>query len=115
MVKHTNPPRNPAIADALLRTRSGKDIAFQARREIRGMEIANRIRQMKELCYRTFVSDVPAGHNVHRDVYQDSKQVIRQLGAQGGVEYDRTLAALKFAWTSQQACWDAVKLITTSR
>ena len=115
MVKHTNPPRNPAIADALLQTRSGKAIAFQARREIHSMEIAARIRTMKELCYRTFVAEVPAGHRVHREVYQNSKQVIRQLGVKGGAEYDRALAALKFAWTSQENCWDAVKLITTPR
>ena len=111
MVKHTN-PRNPAIADALLRTQSGKHIVLEARHEIKSQEIGTRIRQLKELVYATFVSQVPDGHRVHRDVYQDAKPVIRALGVKGGSEYVQAMTALKYAWTSQEACREAVKLIT---
>jgi hypothetical protein len=112
MVRHTNPPRNPAIADALLKTQDGRQIAVQARREIKGQEIASRIRQLKELVYDTFVANVPAGHRIHREIYQMAKPVIRDLGARGGADYDRAVTAVKFAWSSQQNCHDAVKLIT---
>ena len=112
MVKHTN-PRNPAIADALLKTQDGRHIVFEARHEIKSQEIGTRIRQLKALVYETFVSKVPEGHRVHRDVYQDAKPVIRSLGVKGGIEFTRAITALKFAWSSQDACRDAVKLITT--
>jgi len=120
--------RNAALADALYRTESGRQIAFQAKRSIavdhrradaekRAKEIAMRIRQLKELVYATFVSQVPPNSLTPRpilySIYQDAKPTIRDLGVKGGEEYSKALSAVKFAWSSDQACRAAVELLTS--
>jgi hypothetical protein len=120
--------RNKALADALYRTDSGKQVAFQAKRSIaidrrrqeterKSKEIAIRIRQLKELVYATFVAQVPANCRTPRavlySIYQDAKPVIRDLGIKGGEDYSKVMAAVKFAWSSDEACREAVGLITS--
>jgi hypothetical protein len=119
--------RNPAMADAFYRTNSGAGLVFQAKRSIavdrrreeaerKAKEIAMRIRQLKELVYATFVSQVPPNSRTPRavlySIYQDAKPTIRDLGVKGGEEYSKALSAVKFAWSSDQACRAAVELLT---
>jgi len=112
--------RNHALADAFYRTRDGARVAFEAKREVRAEErakqIATRIRQLKELVYATFVSQVPetckTPRTILHSIYQDAKPIIRQLGVDGGEKYERTMTAIKYAWSSTDACREAVELIT---
>jgi hypothetical protein len=112
--------RNPAMADAFYRTQDGARIAFEAKRciktEERAKQIATRIRQLKELVYATFVSQVPATCRTPRailhSIYQDAKPVVRQLGIEGGDDYEKALTAMKYAWSSPDSCREAVQIIT---
>jgi hypothetical protein len=118
--------RNSAMADAFYRTNSGAVLVFQARRAIsvdhreeaerKAKEIAMRIRQLKELVYATFVSQVPPTCRTPRSVlysiYQDAKPVIRELGVKGGQEYSKALNDVKFTWSNDQSCRSVVGLLT---
>jgi hypothetical protein len=77
------------------------------------MEIAKRVRTLKELVHYTFV-EYPAseGHRNRFDVYQASKERVREIGIEGGEDYDRMIRTLQFAPTSKVAFHDAVSLFT---
>jgi hypothetical protein len=112
-------PANPAFADALLKTESGRHIVFEARHEIKkaehAEEVKTRIRQLKDLAYHTFAGDfVPMGQHPDRNLYLTIRdaRVYRELGIQGGEKYEHALAAVKRAWMSPLDCKYAIKLLT---
>jgi hypothetical protein len=89
---------NKALKDAFFKTNDGKAIAIQAKKQIRGKQIAERIRRLKNLAYSTFIADVPAGKSKRWDIYRNNKSAFRNLGKKGGAPYERALSNLKYVW-----------------
>lgn len=96
------------MIDAFMKTDKGQTLLIEAKNGQR--EIADRIRQLKQLVHSTFVSDVPRGHAKRFDVYQMAKGKIRELGRKGGNEFDEAILAVKFAWSSRKSYKQAIEI-----
>lgn len=99
-----------SIDMALSRTAKGRKIKWQARNQLRREqereEIRARIRTLKGLVHETFV------RKTHRwDVYDAARQNIRDLGVQGGTDYEKALSAVKYALSSKKDYFDAIQSI----
>ena len=124
-----------SIRDALEKSASGRTLTVQVmekireanirrekareesrKRRIEGMEIAKRIRTLKELVHYTFV-EYPKSINASNrfDVYQTSKERVKEIGVEGGEDYDRMIRTLQFAPTSKESFREAVNLFTDSQ
>jgi len=99
--------------DALLETSAGRtmvQVKLDAEARVKAsIEIADRIRQLKELVHDVFViqprvAEVVNGWRprVRFDIYQASKESCRKLGQQGGAEYERVITAVKYAMNSSK-------------
>jgi hypothetical protein len=120
-----------SLRDALQQSASGRTLVVQAqetlreanirrehareearKRRIEGIEIAKRIRTLKELVHYTFVEYPKSnGHRVRFDVYQASKETVRSIGAEGGEAYERMTRTLQFAPTSRKAFEEAIQSV----
>jgi len=116
--------------DALLQTSAGK-VAIQAKldKELKAqansdalvqarLDIADRIRQLKELVHEVFVLHPKIAEPVNGwkprvrfDIYQRSKETCRKLGQAGGEEYNRVLTTVKYAMTGSKAYRDAIETL----
>jgi hypothetical protein len=120
-----------SIYDALHQTGNGRKLVVQAqgtireanirrehareesrKRRIEGIEIAKRVRTLKELVHYTFV-EYPKSNSgrVRFDVYQASKETVRSIGAEGGEAYERLTRTLQFAHTSRNAFEEAIQSV----
>ena len=99
-----------AFHDAFIRTKSGAELVttIKTQQNI----IAERIRQLKELAYTTFVAQVPDGHSRQYAVYHEAIPHIRALGVKGGQEYDDALTSLKYAWADLSSFREALAKVT---
>jgi hypothetical protein len=110
----------------LLKTHAGQ-VAIQAKveaelqaqaREQAKVDIANRIRQLKELVHDVFVIAPRTADSVNGwrpqvrfDIYQSSKETCRKLGLAGGEQYNKVLTAVKFANASSKDYRDAIEAL----
>jgi hypothetical protein len=108
--------------DALLETAAGRTmIQVKLDAEARAkasIEIADRIRQLKELVHDVFVIQPKVAESVNGwrprvrfDIYQASKESCRKLGQVGGVEYERVITAVKYALTSSKDYRSAIEAL----
>jgi hypothetical protein len=123
--------RMDSLRDALIQSASGRTLVVQAqddirqanirrekareesrKRRIEGIEIAKRIRTLKELVHYTFVEYPKSNRSrVRFDVYQASKETVRSIGAEGGDAYERLTRTLQFAHTSRKAFEEAIQSV----
>lgn len=116
------------IRDALLQTSNGRKIVVQVtddmrtkaiarerareearRKRIEGDAIRGRIRTLKDLVHYTFVQfPRENSRQVRFDVYQASKDHVRDIAAEGGEAYERLTRTLQFAHTSRKSFEEAV-------
>jgi len=100
------------MRDALVKTQQGRVMALEARKYQK--EIAERIRNLNELVHDTFIVNVPAQHRCranaqrHWEVFKAAKARIRDLGRQGGPEYDRVFNTVKWTWNSKECYEDTL-------
>jgi len=100
-----------SIRDALMTSNNGRRIVVQAK-EVKE-NIGRRIRSLKELVHYTFVEYPRSnGGRVRFDVYQASKERVRELGVEGGQNYEKVLTTLQFAYRSPRDFNDAVSVLT---
>jgi hypothetical protein len=124
-----------SIRDALQQSANGRTLTVQVIEEVReasirrekareesrkhriaGIEIGKRIRTLKELVHYTFVEyPKEINHGPRFDVYQASKERVRELGVEGGKDYDCMVRTLQFAPTSKEAFREAVNLFTDNQ
>ena len=72
-----------------------------------------RVQSLKDLVHYTFVEYPNKMKYRNRfDVYKISKERIREIGIEGGKEYDQVVRTLQFAPTSKKAYQEAVALFT---
>jgi hypothetical protein len=124
-----------SIRDAIMQTGNGRKVVVQIREELReanirrekareksrkrrqeSFETGRRIRTLKELVHYTFV-EYPRtiNHGPRFDVYQESKPRVREIGIEGGSEYDRVIRMLQFAPTSKEAFREAIDLFADNQ
>lgn len=107
-----------SIHDALMQTGNGRTMVVQAkvieeqkREELRN--ISRRIRSLKELVHYTFVEYPKTNQERTRfDLYQASKERVRELGVEGGEAYEHAFTALQYAHTSERNYREAVSMFT---
>lgn len=124
-----------SLHDALQQSASGRTLVVQVREELKeasirrekareesrkrrieSFETGRRIRTLKELVHYTFVEyPKEIQHGPRFDVYQASKERVREIGVTGGEDYDRMIRTLQFAPTSKNAFREAVSLFTDSQ
>lgn len=100
---------NSALRDAFKATKTGKLLMVEAKKQQSNI-IGERIRNLKNLCYATFVAEIPFKAK-RWDVYRSNKKGIRKLGIKGGWAYNNALSAVKFASTSKDALNDAIGIL----
>jgi hypothetical protein len=109
-----------SIRDALSVSSNGQRLVAQVkeyhRTEVERKEaIAKRIRSLKQLVHDTFVSyPKEHGRRVRFDVYQASKERVRELGVEGGPEYSKAVMALQFAQRSKKEYFEAMDIFLPS-
>lgn len=120
--KYEGRPASQSMAEAFAKTTDGKALVAEARK--RESDIRFRVRELKEITYRTFVTNVPGwlrhklrrqGHNT-RDVYRDPavRERIRELGREGGEAYENAVRTLKFTWDSKRSYEDSLAILKPS-
>ena len=82
------------------------------------LDIADRIRQLKELVHYTFVvlprTAEPVNGWVPRirfDLYQNSKESCRVIGQEGGEQYNKVITAVRYAMTGSKAYRAAIEIL----
>lgn len=110
-----------SIRDALMATSNGKMLVVDlnqakarkaAEHKAEQEAIGKRIRTLKELVHQTFVELPKSMHRTVRfDVYQNSKEHVRELGIKGGEEYDRAIRALQFTYESKSSYRAAIEAV----
>ena len=98
-----------ALREAFKATESGKRILIEAKKR-ESHKIGDRIRELKNLCYASFVADLPPREK-RWDVYQANKKGIRKLGVRGGYAYENAMTCLKFAGTGRKCFNDAIRVL----
>jgi len=109
-----------SIHDALMQTGKGRTMVVQAkvieeqkREELRN--IGRRIRSLKELVHYTFVEYPKSNRERTRfDLYQASKERVRELGVEGGEAFEHAMTALQYAHTSERNYREVVSMLTES-
>lgn len=89
------------------KSRQERQAEFDRREAIRG-----RIRTLKDLVHYTFVQ-YPRENNrpVRFNVYQASKDYVRDIAKEGGDAYEKLTRTLQFAPTSKVAFYEAVEAL----
>lgn len=94
--------KNPIIADAFAKTESGKVLIIEAKKAARSRNIANHIREAKELLYSSWVKTAPKeDYSWRKAVYHEFKPRVRELAIQAALKkdegfYQYFLTAVKF-------------------
>jgi hypothetical protein len=121
-----------SIHDALIQSASGRKLVVKINEEMRAKAITReqareksrkmrmehfirreRVQSLKDLVHYTFVEYPNKMKYRNRfDVYKISKERVREIGIEGGKEYDRVVRTLQFAPTSKKAYQEAVALFT---
>ncbi len=103
---------NKALKNALYQSDNGKTLIIQSKKAIHSKKVGERIKLLKNLVFRTFVTDVPKGSPKRFDVYDTAKPAIRKLGKNGGENYNNMITALKYVWVSNNNFSDTIKLLS---
>jgi hypothetical protein len=75
--------------------------------------IGDRIRTIKNLAYDIVAGQyVPEGVSRCPDLYHKGKAKLQELGRNGGPEYDRAVAQLKYTWISPKNFKETEALLT---
>lgn len=115
--KDTEDSMAMSFRDAFSATNRGRVLVTEvneekSKRRNESEAIAHRIRTLKELVHQTFVELPKSMHRAVRfDVYQNSKERVRELGMQGGAEYDAAVRALQFTYESKRAYREAIESV----
>ncbi len=89
---------------ARAKARQERQAEYDHREAIRG-----RIRTLKDLVHYTFVAYPKENKRpVRFDIYQASKEFVRNVAVEGGSAYEKLTRTLQFAPTSKSAFQDAV-------
>ncbi len=104
--------QSKSIRDAFLslaqNNTTAKSMIIEAKVSIK----ATRIRALKDLVFETFCGDLlPVGQRRRSDIYHQAKDEIRRLGAIGGREYDKAMAAVKMTWVDKASYLDAIAVL----
>ena len=109
-VAHIPAPVTQSLGDIIHTSPDGQK--FIAQMQENKANIARRIRTLKELVHYTFVEYAQQNQRrVRFDVYTASKDRIRELGINGGEEYDTVYNSVLFARTSFESFCAAIDLL----
>jgi hypothetical protein len=72
---------------------------------------ADRVIELKNAAHEVFVKRIPKGLTLRWDVFDGARQLYRDLGEEGGPDYDYIMEELKNAYTSKQAYEDCITFL----